>query len=105
MTYLSRLVFAMHGGEDVGRLIAAHNRDPRIRPHEEKGRIVGAATHAVVPCAEAPADDHRQSRYLATRACDRHRGSTGRTWTLETAMTILAPFLAMPPASCFCPVS
>jgi hypothetical protein len=39
------------------RLLAAHDRDARIRPRPEEARLVGAACHRVVPGAEAAADD------------------------------------------------
>src|SRR5262249_56337231 len=39
-------------------LLTAHDRDARIRPHEQEARAVGAAAHAVVAGAVAATDDH-----------------------------------------------
>src|SRR5262249_20823605 len=38
-------------------LLAAHDRDARVRPHPKKARAIGAPTHAVVARAVAAADD------------------------------------------------
>src|SRR3546814_3707292 len=38
---------AADGGEHLGRLLAAHHRDARVRPHPEEARAVGAPAHAV----------------------------------------------------------
>src|SRR5207237_1201125 len=46
--------------EDRGRLLPAHDADPRVRPHPELPRRVGASRHAVVPGPEAAADDDRE---------------------------------------------
>ena len=45
------------------RLLAAHDADARVRPHEQEARRVRAAAHAVVAGAERAADDHRQLRH------------------------------------------
>ena len=39
-------------------LLAAHDGDPRVGPHEQEARRVGAAAHPVVAGAERAADDH-----------------------------------------------
>src|SRR3546814_18588391 len=48
---------AADGGEHLGRLLAAHHRDARVRPHPEEARAVGAPAHAVVAGTEAAAED------------------------------------------------
>ena len=50
--------------QDPGRLLAAHDADPGVRPRPQEARLVGAAGHRVVPGAEAAADDHRELRHL-----------------------------------------
>ncbi len=50
--------------QHVRRLLAAHHRDPRVRPHPQEARPVGAPAHAVVAGAEAAADDHGELRHL-----------------------------------------
>ena len=52
------------GGKHGGRLLAAHHRDARVRPHPEEARAVGAPAHAVVAGAEAAADDHGEFRHI-----------------------------------------
>ena len=47
----------LHLREHRGRLLAAHHADAAVGPHEQEARLVGAAAHAVVPGAEAAADD------------------------------------------------
>src|SRR5712692_3528347 len=56
-------------GQDDGGLLAAHDTYAGVRPHPKLARLVGAAVHAVVPRAEAAADDYRELRHDA--ACDR----------------------------------
>ncbi len=51
-------LFLLDRGQDAGCLLAAHDRDARIGPHEQKARIVGAAAHGVVAGAKGTADDH-----------------------------------------------
>ncbi|KAI3480412.1 hypothetical protein L1887_57426 [Cichorium endivia] len=57
-------LFALDLGQHAGRLLGAHHADPRVRPHPQEARVVGAAAHAVVAGAEAPADDHGELRHL-----------------------------------------
>src|SRR2546426_3199225 len=64
----------LHLAEHGGRLLAAHDRDPRVRPHPELARAVGPAAHAVVPRSEAAADDHGQLRHLGVRHRVDHLG-------------------------------
>ena len=52
------------------RLVAAHHADPRVRPHPELTRLVGAAAHRVVPRAERAAGDDGELRHVGAR--DRH---------------------------------
>ena len=51
---------APDGGQHAGRLLAAHHRDPRVRPHPQEPGAVGAAAHRIVAGAERTADQHRQ---------------------------------------------
>ena len=39
---------ALDGGQNGGRLLAAHHGDTRIGPHEQETRRVSPATHAVI---------------------------------------------------------
>src|SRR5262249_46084875 len=48
--------------EHARRLLAAHYRDARIRPHPEQARAVRAPAHAVIAGAVAAADDGRVFR-------------------------------------------
>src|SRR5450755_8560 len=56
---------ALHGGQDTGRLFAAHHTDARVGPHPQKARRIRAAAHPVVSRAEAATDDHREFRNLS----------------------------------------
>src|SRR5262245_10911343 len=47
---------ALHLGQHVGGLVAAHHGDAGVRPHPEEARREGAAAHAVIAGAEAAAD-------------------------------------------------
>ena len=49
---------ALDGGQHAGGLLAAHDRDARVGPHEQHARRIGAAAHAVVAGAERAADQH-----------------------------------------------
>src|SRR6185437_820209 len=49
------------------RLLAAHDRDARIRPHPEKARAVGTATHAVIAGAIGAADHDGEFRHASGR--------------------------------------
>src|ERR1051326_8332546 len=60
---VARELIALHGRQHAGGLLAAHDADPRVRPHPEKARRVRAAAHPVVPGAERAADDHRELRH------------------------------------------
>src|SRR5690606_28133849 len=42
-----------------GRLLAAHHRDPRIRPHPQEARRIGPAAHAVIAGTVAAPDNDR----------------------------------------------
>ena len=44
--------------QHAGRLLAAHDRDLGLGPHEQQARLVGPAAHAVVAGPVAAADDH-----------------------------------------------
>src|SRR5580765_7330209 len=46
----------LDGGQHRRRLLAAHHRDARVRPHPQQPRLVGAAAHAVVAGAERSPD-------------------------------------------------
>ncbi len=48
---------ALDRGQHAGGLLAAHDRDARIRPGPKKARTVGAPAHGVVAGAERAADD------------------------------------------------
>src|SRR5690606_18143761 len=61
---LSLLMLDLH--QHAGCLFAAHNRNTCIRPHPQKARIIGAATHAVVAGPETPPNDHRELGNLST---------------------------------------
>ncbi len=58
-----------HRRQHAGRLLAAHDRDARVRPRPQEARAKAAPAHAVVAGAEAAADHHRHLRHL--RAADR----------------------------------
>src|SRR5262249_25908998 len=45
--------------QDRGRLLSAHDGDPRVRPHPELAGLVGAPAHAVVAGPEAAPDHDR----------------------------------------------
>ena len=64
---LARELLALHRREHAGRLLAAHHRDARVRPHPEEPRLVRAAAHAVVAGAERPADDDGELRHDRVR--------------------------------------
>ena len=73
-----------HGQERLGGLARAHHRDPRVRPHE----AAGAARRRARTC----------------RSCRRRRSRRSTTVNFgtcahATAITSLAPSLAMPPCS------
>jgi hypothetical protein len=57
------------------RLLAAHHRDARVRPHPEEARAVGAPAHAVVAGAVAAADDHRVFRHAGGGDRRHHLGA------------------------------
>src|ERR1043165_6195494 len=92
---------ALDRGEDACRLLAAHDRDARVRPHPQEARRVGAAAHAVLPGAEGAAEDHGEFRHpggghrgdhlgavlgdaaglvLLARSEERRVGKEGRVW-------------------------
>src|SRR5690606_34289298 len=56
--FLLRGKSALHGGEHACSLLAAHDRNARVRPHPQEARRIGAAAHAVVAGAEGAAEDH-----------------------------------------------
>ena len=51
---------ALHLREHGRRLLAAHHRDARVRPHPQEAAAVGAPAHRVVAGAETAADHQRQ---------------------------------------------
>src|SRR5687768_18254190 len=51
-----RREIAFHGRQHRSGLLAAHDRDARVRPHPEKARRIRAAAHPVVARAERAAD-------------------------------------------------
>src|SRR5262245_37159107 len=57
---------ALDGGEHDRRLLSAHHRDARIRPHPEKSRSERTAAHSVVAGAVAAADDDGEFGHLRT---------------------------------------
>ena len=56
-------------------LLAAHDRDARIRPHPEEARGVGAPAHAVIAGAVAAADDHGVFRHVGGGDRGHHLGA------------------------------
>src|SRR5712692_10012902 len=58
--------------EDTRRLLAAHDRYARVRPHPQEAGAVGAAAHAVVAGAERAADDQRELGHLGGGDCGHH---------------------------------
>ena len=60
---VARELIALHRRQHASRLLAAHHRDARVRPHPEQPRLVGAAAHPVVACAERSADDDGELRH------------------------------------------
>ena len=83
---LVRIGVADHG-EHRRRLLAAHHRDPRVRPHPELARLVRAAAHRVVAGAERAADDDRELGHV--RAGDRHHEL--RAVARDPALLVLLP--------------
>ena len=61
---------AFDGREHARGLRAAHDADPRVRPHPQLPRRIGASAHPVVAGAEAAADHDRELRDFG--AGDRH---------------------------------
>src|SRR5215831_19682159 len=57
---------ALDGGEHDRRLLSAHHRDARIRPHPEETRSERTAAHPVVAGAVTPADDDGEFGHLCT---------------------------------------
>src|SRR5690606_6908965 len=66
---------ALDRGQHAGRLLAAHHRDPRVRPHPQEAAAVGAAVHRVVAGAEAAADDHGELRHVRAGDGGDHLGA------------------------------
>ncbi len=58
---------ALDLGEHARGLLAAHDRDARVRPHPQETRAVRTAAHAVVAGAETAADDDGEFRYAGAR--------------------------------------
>ena len=54
---------ASNRGEDMCRLLAAHDGDARVRPRPQHSRTVCAPTHGVVAGTERAADHHRELRH------------------------------------------
>src|SRR3546814_944650 len=52
-----------NGRQHGGRLLAAHHRDARVRPHPQEARSVGTAAHAVIAGPEAAAEDDGELRH------------------------------------------
>src|SRR5262249_12378854 len=69
------------------RLLAAHDRDPAVGPHEQEPRLGGAAAHAVVPGSEAAADDDSELRHRRVRDRVHHLGPVLR----DAAVLVLLP--------------
>src|SRR6185437_7793225 len=63
---------AAHGCEHLRGLLAAHDRDARVRPHPQKARAVGTAAHCIVARSEGAADDHRELRNRRARDGGHH---------------------------------
>ena len=61
--------------QHAGGLLAAHDRDARVRPHPQEARVVGAAAHAVIAGAEAAADDDGEFRHLRGGDRGHHLGA------------------------------
>ena len=61
--------------QHIGRLFAAHDRDPGIGPGPQKARAVGATAHAVVAGAETAADNHGELRHRGGGHCRHHLGA------------------------------
>ena len=61
------VVRAAHRRQHRRRLLPAHHRDPRVRPHEQQPRRVRPPAHRVVPRPERPADHDRQLRHPGRR--------------------------------------
>src|SRR6202521_3835933 len=68
-------IVAPYRRQHRGRLLAAHDRDARVGPGEQKPRTVGAPAHASVAGAVAPADDQRDLRHLRAGHRRHHLGA------------------------------
>src|SRR5215469_1881018 len=66
---------ALNPRQNRGCLFSAHHGDPRIWPHPEETRGIGAPAHAVVSGSERAADNHRKFRYLRGRYRGNHLGA------------------------------
>lgn len=52
--------------QDPSRLVAPHDTDASIGPHEQEVGAVGSPTHAIVAGTKAPTYQHCQFRHLPT---------------------------------------
>src|SRR5262245_62458596 len=58
--------------EHARSLLAAHDRDARVRPHPEKARSVSAPAHPVIAGTVAAADDDGVFRNVGGGDCRQH---------------------------------
>src|SRR6185437_15897019 len=56
-------VVATNLAQNHGGLLAAHHRNPCVRPHPEKARTIGASAHAVIASAVGTADHNGEFRH------------------------------------------
>src|SRR4030095_15713937 len=78
---------SLDSGQHARCLFTAHHVDASIRPHPQKARRICAATHAIVTCTEAAADNHRELRHL----CACHSGHHLRAMPCDAFVFVLAP--------------
>src|SRR5215472_736530 len=66
---------AADGGEHRRRLLPAHHRDARVRPHPQEPRSERSAAHAVIAGSVTASDDHRELGNLGARHRGHHLGT------------------------------